>query len=573
MYSGLETLRDHWGALAAAVLVSAVLAATHSSPVPLSYDFGGHLSRMYVLLHDGLGWTGMWYNGYHLFHFYPPLYYFTSLPVALLSFDLLRPFSFALVGFTGFISMYYFSVRRIGRKRSIAAGLLFLSGWMMYVIQVSGSMPQALAAALAPAFYSELLEALDGGSPVTPALLASAIMLLHHNAAVVVGLGAAVYLFLNLEKNFLNAAFSGLLGLLMASFWLVPALWEFGDASYGAFPYPGSRGVESVVAVSAVFAIPLSLKLAASLDSIVRHRQEAVLALTGLVLSLGVSAALTQYLPVISRMPPYRIFLLTAFSASFLAAASRARILLPALALCIFFSYSALDFHDDRGFGPGQREAYEYIGDSEVDLLYDAEDTDIRAYAITVHGKDIADGWSVGSTAIRPGLERFDEWQREGDPRATEFLVNWSVDHVITYRDTPRNSNLHRLVNGSSYYRLERCFREVCVFNSSSVPAVRNVEAGYVASSAGQLPVPYSRHFNGVEKTPNGFMYADEPGRIDYRRLRIHRLGLSVSGAALIVSVILWLTGFRVPVHYSKVIRHPLHHVRDCGRGKSRPAG
>ena len=83
-------------------LAAIILGLTHSSGFPRSYDFGGHLSRVYILLNSGYGWTDMWYNGHVLFGFYPPLYHTMMAPIGLISFELVRPVSFALVGLVAF---------------------------------------------------------------------------------------------------------------------------------------------------------------------------------------------------------------------------------------------------------------------------------------------------------------------------------------------------------------------------------------------------------------------------------------------------------------------------------------
>lgn len=566
-------VRSRWlEALAVAFLIAVVLAFSHWSPVPLSYDFGGHLSRVYILLNDGLGWTTMWYNGYDLFHFYPPLYYLVSLPIAFLSFELVRPFSFALFGFTAFLSMYYYAQQKLSHGRAIAAGLFFLTGWTLYIVHVSGSMPQALAAALAPAFYAKLEQALEGRSPFPAGILAAAIILLHHNAAIVVGLGAVIYMASNYRENVLNAAFSGAVAVLVSAFWLLPAIWEFQDASYSAFWGLEIRGVETVLGSTPLLAFPLVVKLVVSLDSVKKHRTEALVMLTGVVLSVGLSGVFLGYVPVFSRMPPYRIFLLAAFAASFLAAAARKKVVVPALIFCLVLSGYALGVQYDGGFQPGQGEAYNYISSQDVDLLYDSDNSDLRAYALVLHGKDIADGWSVGTTAIRPGLKRLHEYQLQQDERAVEFLRNWSADRVLTYQDSEENRNLHQLLNDSKTYELDRCFEEVCVFRTENErnAVLEERHNTYVVNASKVLPVPYSSHFNSSYRTENGFLAVKDGGvkTVVYQNRPVHLIGAVTSASSVIVFLALWLSGFRVPGRYSKLARHRLNHVRYRWRRK-----
>ncbi|MFB6292092.1 MAG: 6-pyruvoyl-tetrahydropterin synthase-related protein [Candidatus Nanohaloarchaea archaeon] len=538
-----------------ALLVAAVLGFSHASPMPLSYDFGGHISRVYILVHDGLGWTDMWYNGHPFLHFYPPLYYLLMAPFAYLSFELVRPLSFAFVGFVSFTSMYYYSRERLGESKAIASGILFLSGWLMYIAHISGSLPQALAAALAPAFFAELREALGNGSPVPAGVLAAAMVLLHHNAAVVVAIGVAVYLFMNREKNVLNAALSGATGFFLAGVWLLPALLEFGSSSYAIKPNITIRGVLGVVGPMIFFSIPLVLKAAASLDSVRRYRTETALAVTGIVLSLGVFTVLTQHVPLLARLPPYRSYLLAAFATSFLVAGSRKKILVPVLVVCVFLSAIALPFHDDRGMAPGQQEAYNYLATTDAELVYDAEDTDLRAYALAVHGKDIADGWSLGSTALKPGLKRFEVWQREKDKRAVDFLQRWSVDYVVTYRNDRLDSNLHQMVNSSGKYSVDRCFEKTCIFQlEEPLKAVLSQDKGaYTVNTSKPLPVPYSGHFDTGE-TELGFVDMEGEGvqKLEYGQKPVHMAGLVASVSTAVIALALYLSGFVLPGFYSK---------------------
>lgn len=556
--------------------VSFYLFLTHQGAVPLSYDFGGHISRVYILLHDGTGWTNLWYNGYHLFHFYSPLYYFLMLPFASVSMNLVRPVSFAIFGITAFFSMYYYAAQKLNAKRSRAAGLLFLSGWLLYVVHVSGSMPQAFAAALVPFFFAQLQKALDGKSPVPAGIAGAAIVMLHHNAGVVAALGAVVFLLMNLDKDFINAGFSGIISASLSAFWLLPAAFEFGNSSYGRFHDLAGYGLESIVMVLPLFTVTISVKALASLDSVRDYRQEASLGLIGALLSLGYFTGLSSYIPIVNRLPPYRIYLLSAFVFSFLAAASRKKLVYSVAIFCVAISMVSVTQYDDRGFREGQLEAYNYLEQKPEGLVYDDESTDIRAYGLIVHEQRIADGWSVGSTSVRKGLRYLGEEIRKGENSAAEFLRNWSADYVVAYNYSAETSKLKHIVEDSDYFRIDRCFKDSCVYSAAhDYEPIKDYKQGrYIVNASKTIPVPYSYHFNSsTTESKYGFTEVEGEGleKFGHEQKFIHSASLTASIMAVLVSVILYFVSWSVPERYSKDYRAKVYrYVRNSRRRKSR---
>lgn len=555
--------------------VSIYFLLTHQGGVPLSYDFGGHLSRIYILLQDGVGWTDLWYNGYDLFHFYPPLYYLAMAPIAAVSMDLVRPLSFALLGGLGFYSMYFYSSRKLEPWRARIASLLFMTGWLLYVVHVSGSMPQAFSAALAPLFFGLLEEALEGKSAVPAGIVASCMVLLHHNSAIAAALGAVLIILLNLDKNYLNAAVSGLLAAGVSAFWLVPAGLEFGNASYGRFHDLAGYGVEGIIMVMPLFAVVISVKALASLDSFMKYRQEAVIGLAGVLLSFGWFTAFTGYIPVVNRLPPYRIYLLSAVSFSFLAAASRKKLAYSVMIFCVAISMFSMTSYDDRGLLPGQKEAYDYVGEEQEGLVYDSASTDMKAYGLTIHEKRIADGWSVGSTPIRFGLAYLGNQSEKANVEAAEFLRNWSVDYVLTYERTSRQKNLGKAIYDSQLYIEEKCFEQICVHesNHSFNPVAEKEGGSYLVNASQTLPIPYSRHFNSsVKPTELGFSSMDGEGwkRLEYQRKLSHKVSLLFTLAAILASIIVYRYSLVVPERYSKdYLAKMIDYVRDSRRRES----
>lgn len=319
--------------------------------------------------------------------------------------------------------------------------------------------------------------------------------------------------------------------------------------------------MEDVVLLMPLFAVSVAAKIIGSLESARKYRYQALIGLIGVLTSFGASSVFTGFIPVIRNLPPYRFFVLTSFAASFLVSATDKRVLGLVLLISVISSGLAVQTSDDRGYYPGQKQAYEYLEGRDVDLLYDAEDTDLRAYGITVHGKDIADGWSIGSSPVRPGLMSFSKWQENEDIRAVEFLNRWSVTHIITYRDNGKNSGLHRVVNRSGSYVLDRCFQKTCIFESDSPrEAVINYEKTYyVVNASKELPIPYSSRFNVTKnKSPHGFLELNEKqGRtaIKYVPSLLRPFGLFLSFFTFILIILGGRSDLSIPASYSKEFR------------------
>jgi len=98
---------------------------------PLRHDIPSHIANLYFLVEYGFhGFVPNWYNGFTLFEFYPPGYYFFTFPIYLLSnnFSLSTYISLIISFVLGFIGILIFGkTQRISFIRSIALFLFFFA--------------------------------------------------------------------------------------------------------------------------------------------------------------------------------------------------------------------------------------------------------------------------------------------------------------------------------------------------------------------------------------------------------------------------------------------------------------
>ncbi len=449
--------------------------------LPWGTDVHGHLARVWYMASELLrtgsipDWFPGWYSGTPLLQYYPPLATLLMVPIQLLTADTTltyRIFVSAAMIFASGLT-YWVARRWLARPWSALAGALYVAApYTMFTVFDEGNLPRVLSLVAMPLALGStlsLVERGDRGSFLGLALAAAFLVLSHHQQAAVVlialGVVAMAYLGQDRERNLriVAAGAAILLGILLCSAWLVPALTH---ADYPTVPDLSLYGerqplysvgwnvLDPTARARSIEVVYVGLSLVvlgiASTGVSPSRRQLALLAgaVVSIALAFGVNNPLFSLLPLRSTLLPERFvniatlllaLLVTGLGAAvgrrwpgWRFAAPAAWLGIAALAALDFASYWSLPRLADY---PTVQQAL-----SELRLENDAARLDVRStegsiwslLPLTDRGASLAFGWSIETTPHLPTFSQFNLALRSGSPEFVRRTYElWNVESAV----------------------------------------------------------------------------------------------------------------------------------------------
>ncbi len=222
--------------------------------VPVTDDHRQHATRFWFIKEEikqiqFSEWMPFMYGGWPFFHFYHPMFYLMTTPIALLfnpiialKITTILAYAIALFG-TFYAAKLLFKDEEIALVAAIA---YFMSSHFLFQATVAGALPRLTAIALVPlvsAFFIKSSE--DNNKKITmiSVVLLAILLMMHVSVAIPVFIICFIYLLYNLylNKN-LNSFGKGLLiftlAILLSSAWILPMLLE---KDYGNFLESGKK--------------------------------------------------------------------------------------------------------------------------------------------------------------------------------------------------------------------------------------------------------------------------------------------------------------------------------------------
>ena len=228
--------------------------------VPGTDDFRHHATRLWIMQQEVQNfhfseWSFTAYGGWPLFHFYHPMFYILTLPIAAmfnaivaLKVSTVLIYAICLFG-TLFASKKLFDDDDIALIVSIA---YFLSATFLTQATVAGALPRLLAMALTPCTIIIFILSLREKKYTIPAILLLAILFMTHlSVAIPVFILCAIYLAyeIYIQKQILwKGIVILLIPILLSSAWFIPLLMEKSYSNFGM-----ATGDIGVPAISSIF--------------------------------------------------------------------------------------------------------------------------------------------------------------------------------------------------------------------------------------------------------------------------------------------------------------------------------
>ena len=217
--------------------------------IPFTDDYRHHASRAWFVkeefkLMQFSEWMPYIYGGWPFFHFYHPMFYLITSPIAVLFNPILflkiatiAAYAIALFG-TFYAAKVLFKDEEIAMITAIA---YFMSSHFLFHATVAGALPRLMAIALVPLASSFFIKALEENSKkmvAVSAVLLAVLFMTHMSVAVPVFIICFMYLlyntYLNKDlKSFGKGVLIFMIAVLLSAAWLLPLLLE---KDYGNFP-------------------------------------------------------------------------------------------------------------------------------------------------------------------------------------------------------------------------------------------------------------------------------------------------------------------------------------------------
>jgi len=333
---------------------------------PTGYDTIAHISKVdqtqRIMDQSGtyIDWSDDWYAGYHQFHFYSPLTYFTMLPIHSATGD--PSLTVKVYTFLGFIiaalCAYIFVLKLSDDKKTrfsipaLAAAIVYaFNPFILSFTLVRGEVSAIFSIALIPLTFVAILELLKKpklSNLVLYAITLSVVFLFHVHFGYVAALGNAVYAvgFLLIKWFKVGDSNSTLserdallrfgyvvvgIGLFLAltAFWWIPMFKEASLGTPGTMEWAIPTYSKSIMnLVSRVYPwtsgfgyLGISAILL-SIPSVISRRNRAkaigllLMFIFGLVMAMGVNTPLYQVMPFSSLTYPDRMLMICALALS-----------------------------------------------------------------------------------------------------------------------------------------------------------------------------------------------------------------------------------------------------------------
>lgn len=217
--------------------------------IPITDDYRHHAARAWFVKEEFKQmhfseWMPYMYGGWPFFHFYHPMFYLITSPIALLftpivflKISTILAYAVALFG-TFYAAKTLFKDDEVAL---IAAIAYFMSSHFLFQATVAGALPRLTAMALVPlasAFFIKALEENSKKTMVISVILLTILFMMHNSIAIPAFIVCFVYLLYDLYLNRTAKSFGkGFLifamVILLSSAWLLPMLLE---KNYGNFP-------------------------------------------------------------------------------------------------------------------------------------------------------------------------------------------------------------------------------------------------------------------------------------------------------------------------------------------------
>ncbi len=222
--------------------------------LPMTDDYRHHATRIWFVQEqiknlEYSEWMPNMYGGWPFLHYYHPLFYIISIPVAALFSTLSVLKIMTAVIFALALAATFYAANLLFKDKEIAllaAVAYFLSSHFMFHATVSGALPRLAAIGIAPlvmAFFVKALEEKSRKYAIKGGILLAVLLLMHISVAVPVMIICFVYAIYDLycKKNIkavLKPAAMILICFGLAAAWFIPMMLE---KEYGNFPESSAK--------------------------------------------------------------------------------------------------------------------------------------------------------------------------------------------------------------------------------------------------------------------------------------------------------------------------------------------
>ena len=302
---------------------------------PFDYvnDISSHMAKVYFL--DNFGFRGIvpyWYNGYELFKFYPPAWFFFTWPIykVLNNIQLATYISIILMYIIAIIFFLILAKKlNISKKKGIVFFLFFLAnpiaiGNFLRVGRVS----EFLAWVIFIIFFAIIYAYKDKNKELNKRFfllsIIGALLLLAHQTVFILA-SSLLFSLLIIRKSIkerLYIIITGILVILLSSFWIIPFTLDYKETSISNYNFSNRFFTFSeplLLETIASIIITLSFILLFYLNfKNEKNKNNFYFLLPQLILAVLVITTLVTYIPILNRIHPDAYNTLFIFLSSFL---------------------------------------------------------------------------------------------------------------------------------------------------------------------------------------------------------------------------------------------------------------
>ena len=302
-------------------------------PFDFVNDISSHMAKVYFL--DNFGFRNIvpyWYNGYDLFKFYPPGWFFFTWPI----YKILN--NIQLAAYISMILIYIFAIifflilgkrLNISREKSIAFFLFFLAtpiaiGNFLRVGRVS----EFLAWTIFILFFTIIYIYKDKNKKIDKKFLLlsviGALILLSHQTVFILA-SSLILSLLIIKKNVkekLIIILTGILIILLTSFWIIPFTLDYKETSISSYNFSNRfltfsqpLLLETIASIIITLSFVILLYLSFKNE---KNKNNFYFFLPQLILAILIITTLITHMPILNRIHPDAYNTLFIFLSSFL---------------------------------------------------------------------------------------------------------------------------------------------------------------------------------------------------------------------------------------------------------------
>ena len=302
-------------------------------PFDFVNDISSHMAKVYFL--DNFGFRSIvpyWYNGYDLFKFYPPGWFFFALPLYKIfnNIQLATYISIILIYIIAVLSFLFLGrILKISRKKSIFFFLIFLANPIAIgnFLRV-GRLPEFLAWTFFIIFFAIILtyksKKIDKKFFLI-SIIASLVLLSHQTVFMLAStLLLSLLIIKKNSKERIYIILASILIILITSFWIIPFALDYKETSISTEKYNYSQNyfnftekllLENIASIIITIAFLLLAFINIKNE---KNKNNLYFFLPQIIIAILILTSLVSYIPILKKIHPDAYNTLFIFLSAFL---------------------------------------------------------------------------------------------------------------------------------------------------------------------------------------------------------------------------------------------------------------